>query len=67
MAEKLLTTQMVAERYSIHPRNVEKWEKEGRIPKRVQGWPGHEPRWREATIDAHIRAMDQAERSEQVA
>lgn len=55
-ADRMLTKQQVAAMYQVHPKTVESWEKEGRIPKRLDKWTG-DARWLESEVVAHIRSM----------
>jgi predicted DNA-binding transcriptional regulator AlpA len=67
-APQLLTLKQVAARYSLHPKTVKRFAREGRIPQPIPGWVGkHDPRWLESTINQHIDQMARDEKREQVA
>lgn len=67
IGKRLLTRRQVAEKYAIDPKNVTRFERQGKIPARIPNWIGAEPRWLESDIDRHIDEMAQAARREQVA
>jgi hypothetical protein len=62
ISDWLMTKREVARVYSIHPKTVERWEADKKIPKRLASFPGKEPRWLHSVIMAHIQSMIDTER-----
>lgn len=63
MGDRLLKLEEVAQACGLAKGTVQRWEKEGRIPKRV-AFPGKHPRWLESDILAWMNAMKQEEKAE---
>lgn len=56
MANKLLTTGQVAERFAVHPVTVARWADEGKLP--AIRTPGGQRRFRAEDVDAFMRPAD---------
>jgi predicted DNA-binding transcriptional regulator AlpA len=47
----------LADRYAVSARTIDRWREEGKFPPPDLVLPSGSPRWSDATIEAHERAL----------